>query len=258
MKTIERVYCNQYSDVDLNKRVFISSIINYFQDIFVHVSLSEGIGKGIEYMNAKNLTWVIYRWQLNVYMSPDCKDKLIVKMTPASYKKSYMNVKFSMYDEKGNKIADAFSLWILLDTKENRPSRNKIEDEDICRTFGLEKWENKIDTMKNADILRLIETEENMYSEKRFKVGYSDIDTNKHANNVRYISWFIEPIAQYLIKGYEIKEMKISYRKAAVYGDIVKSSCHVDEDGNLIRSLHKVTDGDNSLLAASEIFMEKR
>lgn len=257
MKTIERIYNNKYSDVDLNKKIFISSIINYFQDLFVHVSLAEETGKGIEYMNDKNLTWIIYRWKLKIYKYVDCKEKCRVTMTPTAYKKSYMNVKFSMYDKNNEKLAEAFSLWILLDMKEKRPYRSDSEDENIRKTFNLSSDENKVDTMKSVDVLRKLETIDYMYNDKKFNVSYSDIDTNKHANNSKYISWIIEPISQYLIEGYEINEIKISYIKPAMYGDIVKASCYAEEKEDYIKSINKITDADDSLFAAAEIFIKK-
>ena len=258
MRAIEKVYENQYFDVDVNKKLFLSSIINYFQDSFVKVSLSEESGRGIEYMNDKNLTWIIYRWQLKVYKYDYIKDNFKVVMTPSAYKRSYLNVKFEMFSESGEKVAEAFSLWILLDMKEGRPYKGEEDDEDIRKTFNLNINENRINTMKNIDVFREIETIEDMYNEKIFNVGYGDIDTNKHANNSRYISWIIEPIAQYLLDGYEIREIKISYRKPAKYGDMVIAACAIKEEEDSIKSFNKITDKYNSIFAAAEILINKK
>lgn len=255
MRAIEKVYENQYFDVDVNKKLFLSSIINHFQDSFVKVSLAEELGIGIEYMNDKNLTWIIYRWQLKVYNYDCTKKELKVVMTPSAYKRSYLNVKFEMFSESGEKVAEAFSLWILLDMKEGRPYKGEDEDENIRKIFNLNIDENKINTMKDTDVFRKIETIEHMYNEKIFNAGYGDIDTNKHVNNSRYISWMIEPIAQYLLDGYEIREIKISYRKPAKYGDMVRAVCSLEKEEDSIKSFNKIMDKDGSIFAAAEILM---
>lgn len=258
MRAVEKIYENQYFNLDVNKKLFLSSIINYFQDLFVKVSLAEESGKGIEYMNDKNLTWIIYRWQLKLYKHNYIREDFKVVMTPSAYKRSYLNVKFEMFSENGEKVAEAFSLWILLDMKEGRPYKGEDEDENIRKIFNLSIDENRIDTMKNTDVFRKIETIEDMYNEKIFNVGYGDIDTNKHANNSRYISWMIEPIAQYLLEGYEISEIKISYRKPAKYGDMVRAVCSIEEGADSIKSFNKIMDKDDSIFAAAEILIKNK
>ena len=50
-----------------------------------------------------------------------------------------------------------------------------------------------------------------------FKIRKSDLDTNGHVNNAKYIAMALE----YIEDGNKIKSMRVDYRKAAFYGDCI-------------------------------------
>lgn len=46
-----------------------------------------------------------------------------------------------------------------------------------------------------------------------FIARYSDIDTNRHVNNVKYADWSIEIVPLDIVMSYCLKRMKITYKK---------------------------------------------
>lgn len=247
MALIEKQYDIHYYEIDFNKELMITSVMNFFQDIFVHTS--EISGKGMDYLANINLTWIVYRWEINMYKYPTFNQKITVKMTPTAYRKSYMNIEFEIFNVNGEKIADALSLWILIDTDKNIPCRNTLEN--AYEIYGLSSKDTNIITMKKINLPERIDNKE------VFKVGYGDIDTNGHVNNVKYLYWLLESISEDIIKKYKLCKIEISYKKDVKYNERITSSSETIIEKTLIRCLHKITDEQNGILAIAETVWKK-
>jgi len=248
MLSIDKEYEIHYHDVDLNWQLMFTSVMNFFQDTFVY--MSEYVGRGIRYLNSMNLTWVVSGWEINMYEYPAYNEKIKVRMTPIAYRKSFMNIQFEIFNSRGKKVADAFSLWILLDMKQKIPCRSKFED--MYKIYGLKASENKINTIKKINISK------NLINTKKFNVGYRDIDTNGHVNNVNYLYWILDSISEDIVKDYKITKIRISYKKSANYNEIIKLSFTKNIENNLIVYSHKIDDKDDSSLVLAETILQKK
>ncbi|ABR32877.1 acyl-[acyl-carrier-protein] thioesterase [Clostridium beijerinckii] len=247
MLSIDKEYEINYYDIDLNWQLMFTSVMNLFQDTFVH--MSENLGRGIRYLNSINLTWMVNKWEINMYEYPTYNEKIKVRMTPIAYRKSLMNIQFEIFNSRGKKVADAFSLWILLDMKQKIPCRNKFED--MFEVYGLKASENKINTMKKINISK------NLINTKKLNVGYCDIDTNGHVNNVKYLYWILDTISEDIVKDYKITKLRISYKKSANYSDIITLSFTKNIENKLIVYSHKIADKENSVLVLAETVLQK-
>ena len=49
--------------------------------------------------------------------------------------------------------------------------------------------------------------------EETFKVRYSDIDSNGHVNNTKYIEWSIETLPKNIVDNYMLEEIKVIFEK---------------------------------------------
>ncbi|WP_160670934.1 acyl-ACP thioesterase domain-containing protein [Clostridium sp. C8-1-8] len=242
MLSIEKEYEIHYYDVDINKKLTLTSLMNFLQDIFVYAS--ESGGRGIQYMNNINLTWVVHKWEINMYDYPSYSESIKIRMTPTAYRKSYMNIRFEILDSYENIIADAYSLWILLDMKDRIPCRNKFED--VYKVYGLNYSDNKINIMKE------IKTTSDLHDIKEFHVGYCDIDTNGHVNNVKYLSWILNSVSLDIMRYYTVKQISISYKKPASYNDVIRTSYTKENDEQFIRCTHKIVSDDEIVLVLAE------
>jgi len=184
-----------------------------------------------------------------VYKYPTYNQTVTVKMNPTAYRKSYMNIQFEIFDVNGEKIADALSLWILMDTKKNIPCGNSLQE--TYEIYGLNTNDNNINTMKKINLPEKIDKQE------VFKVGYGDIDTNGHLNNARYLYWLLESVSEDILKEYKLSKVKITYKKDAKYNQIITSSSETIVDKKLVRCLHKIIDEQEIILAIAETNWEK-
>lgn len=237
-----------YYQVGFNKEARITTIINLFQDIFVYQS--EVIGTGFDYLADKSLTWVVSKWDIQIFKYPTYGEKVKVKMCPVSLKKFYMYVKYQVLNKNNEILSEAISLWILINTEKGKPC--KVCDELYTR-YGLSLKDYTSVFMDTINLVKKMELE------KVFNVGYSDIDTNGHVNNAKYISWALDAIPEGIMKECKLTRIKINYKKEAVYNKVVFSGVEIISDRNngTISCLHKIYTEDNTILAILESSWQK-
>ena len=64
----------RYSEVDRNKRLDLSSIINYFQDCSTFQSEDQHVG--IDFLTQHSLAWMLSSWQIHVIRVPDLGEQI--------------------------------------------------------------------------------------------------------------------------------------------------------------------------------------
>ena len=129
--------------------------------------------------------WVINQWDVDIIKRPRRNDKITIDTISAGARKFYAYRNFTIYDDEENVCVKAMSRWLILDKKTKSPVR---VPEDLINLYGVDKSLDHI--KKDFKYKKDIE-----YStEHCFTVRRSDIDTNKHANNAKYLNWILETI----------------------------------------------------------------
>jgi acyl-ACP thioesterase len=196
----------RYSEVDKNKHLDLFSIINYFQDCSTFQS--EDIGKGLDYLEQANRLWLMNAWQINVNRFPKLGEEIVISTWPYDFQSMYGYRNFLITDSMGQVVAAANSIWVYMNTKENRPVR--VTDEAV-KYYQLEEKYH----MEYAP--RKIEIPKNLSALESFSVVRSNIDTNNHVNNGQYIRMAEECLPEDFL----IRQMRAEYRKSAVLGDTI-------------------------------------
>lgn len=228
--TLAKDYSIHYYEIDYMKRLHMTSLIDFLGDIAT--TQSENLGIGIDFLKENNLAWVIYKWEIKVDRYPVLGERIKIKTIPHAYKRFYANRKFEVYDESGELIASANSLWILVSTERKRPIRI---NETMGMAYGME-------TETEVDTFEAFEKVEQAQNECSFTVRYSDIDTNRHVNNTKYVGWAIESMPLETVLKHELREVKVVYEKEAKYGDAIKVYTQINNEGNKIIAIHKIED----------------
>ncbi|MBE6065624.1 MAG: thioesterase [Clostridium cochlearium] len=242
----EKDYEIHYYEVDYKKRALITSIINYFGDIAT--KQSEDMSIGFKYMEENKIAWVIHKWDININSFPKYGDIIKVKTRPKYFQKFYAYRDFEIRDRNGEKIIEALSQWLLIDTDKRK--LKKIPEE-LCKAYKVEETECK--AVKMSKIKKL----KNINNEKIFNVRYSDIDTNGHVNNSKYVSWIIETVPLEIVLNYTLKNLKMDYKKETVYGDKVKALCEIENKDDIIICRHSIIDKDGNELNLAETTWQK-
>ena len=152
-------------------------------------------------------------------------------------------------DEEGNLIGEALALFFLIDIEKRRPIRIQKEQYEFYGVDGDVDYDISMDKIEKND--------EEQYN-KQFDIRYSDIDSNNHVNNVKYIEWAIEAVPLDVINNYVIKRIKVIFEKETTYGDKISVSATVKEiDDVNLKSYHTIRNSEGVQLTLLEAEWEK-
>jgi len=235
----EQEYRIHYYEIDYNKKVLITSLMNYLDDIAI--GQSEQLGVGVDYLKQRNVAWVLYKWDIKIHKYPVYGESVKVRTAPHSFNKFYAYRWFEILSPKGERLVSANSIWLFIKTDKKRPI--KIT-EDMYKAYGVESTE----PLEIEDIRQLSTID----TEKEFHVRYSDIDTNRHVNNVKYAAWAIETIPLNIVIDYTLFNLKVTYKKETTYGKTIKALTQVLYYGDNITCLHNIVDEDDKELCLLE------
>ena len=237
----DRNYNIHYYEVDIHKRALITSIIDYLGDMAMYQS--EILGVGVDHLKENKMAWVLYKWDITMESYPLLNQIIKVKTFAYSFRKFYAYRKYEITDADGNTIGYASSVWILINTDRRRPIRIT---KDMYATYGIDDSNN---TSIEIEDIKSINT---VHSEKCFQVRYSDIDTNMHVNNVKYVAWALETVPKDVVLNCELKNIKVTYEKETTYGETIKVSTEVIREENQIICRHKIINEEGTQLTLLE------
>ena len=119
-------------------------------------------------------------------------------------------------------MALATTSWLIIDLNTRRLVRNN--DLALCDTpmHAIEAPADKV--------VQPVDIEPELV--RKHPVTWSEIDTNGHVNNVKYVVWAIDAVKPEDIKERPLKELLINYDAEVMPGDVVKISRVRQETGN--------------------------
>ncbi len=205
----------RFSEVDKDCKLTVNALTNYFQDCSVFHS--DSAGNGMEYLAERNLAWILSSWQIYINRMPMINENVKVSTWAYDMKAFYGYRNFMMETEDGEVLAYANSIWILMNLESGRPEK---VPEEFAKTYGIEP---ALDVKCND---RKIAIPEKLKKVGEVIVPSYFIDTNQHMNNEKYIM-----LAQNVLPDdYEIKELRVEYKKEAKLGDLVNIMVDFEED----------------------------
>ena len=217
----------RYSECGIDNKIKIAAIINYFQDCTTENS--ETIGVGHDYLMDRKRAWILNSWQVEIKRRPAVRERIEVSTWATGFKGVFGPRDFCMKTAEGEELARAHSLWVYIDTESGRPIK-PTEEEIVVYEVG--------EPISMEEVSRKIKMPEGAIEVDTFPVHKYHIDTNAHVNNSKYIELACEALPE----DFEVKKLRVEYKKAAVLGDrmvlkqvieeerIVAELC--DEEGN--------------------------
>ena len=217
----------RFSEVDADKNLTFTSLINYFQDCTIFHS--ESLQAGFEYLEPRHKCWVLSSWQVVIHRLPHFGETVLVGTWPYGFGPLSGDRNFVLQNEEGENLVVANSFWVFTDTQTGRPAKL---DPDYVALYPMEPPL----TMDYASRKIALPTE---YTEETsFFVTKHHLDTNHHVNNAQYIRM----AETYLPSDFPVGEFRAEYRKAALLGNVIhpyitiaKDSCTIvlaDESHN--------------------------
>lgn len=196
----------RYSEANSNSRLTYHALLNYLQD--ASTLHSEELGESGAQLFEQNMAWILSFWQICIEEMPKLSENITVSTWPYSTRGLFGLRNFCVENQTGDPIIKANSIWVLIDPRTGRPLR--ITDEVSSHYPDEPKLEMDYCDRKIA-VPKTYEEKEAICVPKYF------IDTNNHMNNAKYVM----VAEEYLPAGYDVKEIRVEYKKAAVLGDVI-------------------------------------
>ncbi|MDP4094018.1 MAG: thioesterase [Bacillota bacterium] len=221
-----------YYEVDKFLKLTLPSLLNYLED--AAISHSAAAGLDVSELKSSGHGWILNRWFINFNEYPVLSQKLTVETWPSDFERCYGWREFFVKDTENRTIITASSLWIYLDIAKRRPARIPS---DFGERYGLEPI--KAINAQFSDLDFELTPEATL----EFSVRRSDIDSNEHVNNTKYVEWLLEAIPEHITQNSLIKSFEINYKKETNYGAAVLSECSKEcGTAGTCSYVHKITD----------------
>jgi medium-chain acyl-[acyl-carrier-protein] hydrolase len=190
----------------------ILSICNYLQEAAGNHAFALGVA--IDQLAAQNLFWVLSRLRVRMDTYPKWRDEIRITTWPCGVERLFAHRDFEIYGPDGRRLGVATSAWLLLDIQKRRPTRML----DVVRNFAVTDRARAFE----GDLGTRLAPPPRADAERVFRVRLSDLDVNRHVNNVNYIEWAVEtvpPGAGTLI------DLQVEFLAESLSGDEVISRC---------------------------------
>jgi acyl-ACP thioesterase len=139
---------------------------------------------------------------------PKWRETITIKTWPSSGDGLRAHRDFLILDRNQEVIGRSLSYWLILNIENRRPVRIPKEIMELAP-----KDTEHVLPITDIDFP---EIEDSKYNEK-YKVRKTDLDLNKHVNNVHYVDWALADLPEET----EINKVDISFLGEAVLGDTV-------------------------------------
>ena len=206
--------------VDCFGRLRPAMLLFYVQEVSgLHAS---ALGASYEALMSKNLFWAILRTRLQITRLPRSGETIRVETWPMPTSRVAYPRSVVAYDEGGNELFRAISLWCLMD----KTSRAMV----LPGKSGV----MVAGTLRGNELAipgsLVVKTLANTHSRG---VLFSDLDRNGHMNNTRYMEWCTDLLPAAFHSSHAPEEITICYHAEAREGEKLDMHYELDEDGLL-------------------------
>lgn len=246
--SFEKQYKINIFDVDSEHKCKFSTLADYLWDIVI--SQSDHLGETEEGFVHNKCIWVLLKYDITIYEYPKFKDTITVDTRVLGTKKFYGYRANSIKNSEGKLIGEVISTAILIDFEKRRPMKISREQGEI---YGIE---GELSEVPPLDDIKEIENKEFI---KDYPVRYSDIDSNGHVNNVRYMEMAMDTLPRYILNEYRLFNIKVLFKKETTDGDTLHISSEIINDtNNEITTIHKITSNNTGKLITKLQFIWKK
>lgn len=212
-------------EIRVDRTASIETLMNHLQETALNHAKSTGlVGDGFgstSEMCKRNLIWVVARMQVLVDSYPTWGDIVQVDTWVCPSGKNGVRRDWLFRDcTTGETLMRASSIWVMM----NKETRKLSKMPDEVRT---EIWcilQDKPPVI-DEDGRKLPKLDDNTaeYIRKGLTPRWSDLDVNKHVNNVKYIGWILESAPSSILETHELYGMTLEYRRECGRDDVLQS-----------------------------------
>jgi medium-chain acyl-[acyl-carrier-protein] hydrolase len=225
----------RFYDAEPGGRAAVPALCRYLME--AADSHCRPLGMTLSGLRESGRMWVLARLALRIDELPS-RDQEVTVETWGSNRigavRAYRD--FRIFDAAGGVLAEASSLWLVLDMQTRKPVR--LPEEILL--YRHPEWR----TPEAVDAIQL-EPPEQLSREERLKVLWRDLDANGHANAVSHIEWALDAVPVELRRSARLASLDIQFLGEAFLGEDLVSQAEV-ATGGVVR--HRIITGEGRML----------
>ncbi len=219
-----RIYDVDYRAVNKNLSLTLPCLMEYFQE--TSIKHSDSVGYPIEWFKENMEAFVLTNWHVKIFNYPKFRDKMKIMTFPIMFKGFIAERNFQAFDLDENLIAVANSKWIYLDLNNFLP---KKIDKTMFESFAP----FEASPLPKAYIFKLNEAYK-LINKTSFTTKKSDIDSNMHINNTKYIFWALDMFGDEIYYSDKICELKAEYKKQCTENMTLTAELYKNNDEYIV------------------------
>ncbi len=206
----EKTFDVEVSHCDCFGRLKTSELFRFMQECAMNHADKMGVGMGE--MHKRKSTFVLSRMKISIFAMPSFGEAITIKTYPVGIERLFYLRGFEI-STNGNKTAEAISLWLVINLETRRPVRERVLSEDFPY------YKDRSAFMEQPERPKVPDNAPELLVKK---VGYSDVDILKHANNSNYIAWTCDCIGSEFFKDNPEYSLTINYSSELSEGECVR------------------------------------
>ena len=209
-KTFSKDYTITCYEADANQLMRPTAMLDLMQEA-ANTNAST-LGFGYDEMINNNIAWVLSRTHVKFINTPKWRQEVNLKTWHKGVSKLFYLRDFILSDKEGNPMILATTSWLIIDMNTRRLVRNN----------DLALSDTAIDAIATPADKVVVPVDIEPELVRKHPITWSEIDTNGHVNNVKYVVWAIDAVKAEDIKERPLKELLINYDAEVMPGDVVK------------------------------------
>ena len=219
------------SEVDAGGHASVEAICDWLQEAAGNHAGS--LGWAVDDLLPRGLTWVLVRLRLELGRVPAWKALVEVSTWPSGVDRAWALRDFRLRDGDGGEIGVAGTAWAVLDLASRRPIPPPQEVVDAALGTPGRLFEGPIERLPEVT---------GAPPGRTIEVLFSDLDMNRHANNVRVIGWLLRGLPD-AIRARRLARLEVEFRAEALLGDALVSEAVATGDSTYLHRVARPADG---------------
>jgi medium-chain acyl-[acyl-carrier-protein] hydrolase len=219
-------------EVDVWGRASALTVCNWLQEAAGNHATH--LGWGIEGLHAQGLTWLLSRLHVRLNRLPPWREEVRVTTWPAGAHRLWAVREFRLTGAAGDEVGVATTGWMVVNLATRRPMRPAADVVAMGKLTPPRALDDAFEKLPEVERVAFART---------LEVRISDLDINRHANNVSVVGWGLESLPLETLEGRELADFEIEFRGEAKAGERVTSEAEAADASTFVHRLMRVGDG---------------
>lgn len=210
----------------------IETMMNHLQETALnHVCVAgmngDGFGSTHE-MTRLNLIWVVTRMQVHVERYPSWGDVVEIDTWVAGSGKNSLRRDWLVRDYKtGYILAQATSTWVMMNRNTRKLSKFPEAVKNEISPYYLERT---VIDQSHHEKLEKLGDDTAQYIHSNLTPRWTDLDVNRHVNNIKYIGWILESVPVSILENQQLAKMTLEYRRECEQSHVLQSMTSLEKN----------------------------